>query len=248
MGALALTSAARADVYLLTGGDRITGRTLSRGKAFSVQTPFGRLSIPRDKVARILHDDGIEEILVAPPSPTPPTPEPPPVELALAVTGKVFWHAWEPPKSAPLYATLRLEVSLDGRPVASYTDAQADPGEIPGAVVNTFSFLPGEVVAAAGGGARVLPPETRPGRSLLRIQLPPDQVGRHWLRLAYQTDAGGDPEPAWRDVTETAAWIELRPGTLTLSVAQDPGRTEFSGLGSRRMRNLDTFRLELRPE
>ena len=49
---------ARADTYVLTGGDRITGKTLLKAaKTFRVQTPYGRLVIPRDKVERILYDE-----------------------------------------------------------------------------------------------------------------------------------------------------------------------------------------------
>ena len=64
---------AAADVYVLRDGDRITGKTTFKGtKTFTVQTPYGRLSVPRTKVERILHDDGKEEVL------NPPPPAPPP--------------------------------------------------------------------------------------------------------------------------------------------------------------------------
>src|SRR5512145_2070539 len=55
------------DVYVLRNGDRITGRTVSRTpKAFGVQTPFGRVTIPRTRVAKLVRADGGEEVFNPP--------------------------------------------------------------------------------------------------------------------------------------------------------------------------------------
>jgi len=73
-GLLGLAIPVRADVIVLEGGDRITGQVVAKGtKRLRVQTPYGLLVIPREKVERIKKDDGTEEVLNAPaPVPTPP--------------------------------------------------------------------------------------------------------------------------------------------------------------------------------
>src|SRR5262245_66649350 len=56
-----------ADVFVLTNGDRVTGKRIRTAKrSFTVQTDFGRLTIPRTRVERIVKDDGTEEVINAP--------------------------------------------------------------------------------------------------------------------------------------------------------------------------------------
>ena len=119
--------------------------------------------IPADKVERIRRDDGSEEVLNARPAPPPPAPPPPPppATLVLVVGGDSFWQAWDP-KAAPEDPSLRLEVRLDDRVVASYTDVNLDPEDLPKAVVNSFVFSPERLfVSAAEGVTRPLPSSPR---------------------------------------------------------------------------------------
>lgn len=247
--ALGLWAPARADTYVLVGGDRITGKTLLKGtKTLRVQTPYGRLVIPRAKVERILHDDGTEEVLNAPEAPLPPPP--PPMRLVLVITGKSFWYAWDPPKGSTVDPTLRLELRLDEETVATYVDAQTDPQDLAGAkAINTFSFEPEAVTMVPGPGAAVTSPETRPGRIVLKIDLPAEMAGRHRLRAAYQVNDATTTEPAWRDTAATTGDVELQDGAPAfLQVRQDAGRMEFSGFTRRRMKNVETFRMEAQAE
>src|SRR4029453_352421 len=144
--ALALAaSSASGDVVVLQNGDRVTGRVVgSIARRVRVETPYGVLVIPVDKVERIQRDDGREDVLVnpkaAPPAPK-PTPTPAQPTLMLVVTGATFWQAWDP-KAAPEDPSLRLEVRLDDETVATYTDVNLDPEDMPKAVVNSFVFSP----------------------------------------------------------------------------------------------------------
>ena len=213
-----------------------------------MKTPYGSLSIPKSRIVKIVRDDGTEVVL-NPPEPPPPTPEPPPppVRMILVVTGHTFWYAWD--KGASVDPTLRLQVSLDEDPVATYTDPHTDPQDLPRALVNSFSFAAEDVVATASAEAQILAPEARPGRIVLKIDLPAQMSRRHRLRLSYQVNEGSEPEPAWRDVTEAALELELREGKATfVHVRQDRGRMEFSGLTKRKMKNVDTFRIDVRSE
>lgn len=249
--AIVVAPSAGADVYVLTDGDRVTGKTVFKGqKTFTVQTPYGRLIIPRAKVERIVHDDGREEVLNPPPAPPPPPEPTPPLHMILVITGKTFWYAWDPPKGVTVDPTLRLQVTLDEVPIATYVDARLDPDEIPGAAVNAFSFLAADIAVTTGSGAQLpMPPEARPGRIVLRIDLPPEKAGHHRLRLAYQVDEGSEAEPAWRDMAEASLDLDLKPDSPTfVQVQQDPGRMEFSGLGRHKMKNVDSFRLLARAE
>jgi hypothetical protein len=244
-----LCGLARADVYVLVDGDRITGKTLLKAsKSYRVQTVYGRLVIPRSKVERIVHEDGSEEKVNAPEAPPPPPT--PPLRLVLVITGKSFWYAWDPPKGTGVDPSLRLELRLDEETIASYLDAKTDPQDLPAAkAINTFSFAPEDVALTAASGAALTNPETRPGRVVLKIDLPLDLAGHHRLRVAYQVNDKTGEEPAWRDVAATTAEVELAESTPAfLQVRQDAGRMTFSGFTHRSMKNVETFKLDARVE
>jgi hypothetical protein len=249
---LVLASAwASADVYYMTDGDRVTGKTLSQASGFyKVDTPYGRVAIPKGRVAKIVHDDGREEVLGVPATPAPVEPAAPKVRLVLAISGATFWQAWSPKDGVPADPSLRLQVSLDEETVASYTDAKTDP-EIPGAVVNSFSFAAEDVTLAAGEGAVLDRPDSRPGRVTLKIELPAGAAGERRLRFAYQANEGSQESPEWRDLVDTLIYVDLKPQTPTIvEIRQDLGRMEFSGsgllsgLGHKKMKNVETFRIE----
>jgi hypothetical protein len=247
-----LAGSTAAEVVVLRDGDRVHGKLVIRGtQRLRLQTAYGLLIIPLDKIEKIVRDDGTEEVLGAPdpgaapvaPAPT-PTPAPS-VKLGVIITGKTFWQAWDP-KGVPKDPSLRLELRLDEKTVAAYVDTQIDDGEIAGAVVNAFSFTPEAMTAVAGPGARVLLPETRPGRILLEIELSAESAGERKLRLAYQSNDGTKGDPAWRDLATTSLVVKLSPETqLFVKVEQDLGGMEYR---KKQMRSVDTFRIAARPE
>jgi len=229
-----------ADVYELQDGDRISGRTVVKGKrSFGVQTPYGRLDLPREKVARIRYADGrVEDLTQSVPVDAKATG---PI-LILKVSGGSFWHAWDP-KQAGVDSTLRLALSLDERVLVRYEDAAADPEDLRGANVNTFHFAPDQIKVTPEGGVRASPPETQPGRITLTLRLPESWVGTRRLRVAYQINAANALAPAWQDIASANLELGLKPRQATVvQVAQDPGQMEYS---HRRMRKLETFKLEL---
>ncbi len=235
---------AAADVYHLSNGDRVTGKTVSKaGNQFRIQTPYGRLTIPKAKVHKIEKDDGTEEFLNLPTGVPTPAPTPPPLRLVLIVTGASFWQAW-PAKEAAADPTLRFQVSVDEEPLATYVDTQTDP-DIPGAVVNAFSFEPG-IAIDAPEAVTAHAPESRPGRISLRLDAPVERAGERRLRVAYQTNDAGKEEPVWRDVSAASIHVTLEPDTTNfVRLRQDRGRMEFSGLTRKRMKNVETFRIEM---
>jgi hypothetical protein len=239
---------ARADTVYLLDGDRVTGKTASQpGGLLRVQTAFGRLLIPKGRILKIVRDDGHEEVLNEPPPP-PLEPKPPqPVRLVLTISGKTFWQAWDTKGGGiPEDPSLRLEVRADDAVVAAYVDPALDKGEIRKAVVNAFSFDPDVVALTPGRGAKLLPPETRPGRIQLEIVLPPDAAGRHRLRLAYQDNGGTAGEPSWRDLVESTLEVDLKSDAPNVvQIVQDRGTMEFS---QHHMKNVGTFRMEVQAE
>ena len=251
---LAPLASARADVFVLLTGDRITGKPVLNGKrAITVQTSFGRLVIPRSRIERIIRADGSEEVVSQPlivaaatPAPAPPRPVPRP-RLVLVIQGQTFFQAWDGKTAVKVDPSLRLEVRLDEDPIASWVDAKTDP-EIKGVLLNTFSFAPEDVAAFAGRGVELAPPEVQPGRAVLKIGLAP-QRARRKLRLAYQINDADAEHPAWRDRAEGTTEVDLRPESPTIvQVRQNRGKMEFSGLLHRRMKNVETFRIELQAE
>jgi hypothetical protein len=237
-----------ADVVVLLNGDRVSGRVIGRiTRRVRLQTPYGTLVIPADKVERIRRDDGTEEVLnVKPtPDPTPPPPPPPPATLLLVVSGHTFWHAWDP-RAAPEDPSLRLEVRLDGRGIASYTDVNLDPEDLPKSVVNSFVFSPERLFVSGAEGVAVAPPELVSGEIRLPVSLPAELAGRHELRLAYQVNDATSSAPRWRDVAIAGGEVALASGGATrVRVQQDRGTMEYAG---RRMRNVETFRATVSPD
>ena len=243
-GLLGLAIPVRADLIVLEGGDRITGQVVAKGtKRVRVQTPYGLLVIPREKVERIKKDDGTEEVLNAPaPVPTPTPPPKPPVRLTLVVSGASFWQAWDP-KAAPADPSLRLLVQLDGQTIGAYRDPILDPGDLPKATVNTFAFLPDSVARENGPGIMLLPPELKPGRIQLLLELPPAEAAPHTLRVAYQANEGPFDTPKWLDLVEAALEVSLASeAPATVRLTQGRGSMEFV---KKHMQAVETFVMRL---
>jgi len=238
--------ASAADVLLMRNGDRISGRIVGEtSRSIRIETPYGRLVVPRRTIEKIERQDKAVEVL-NPPAPEAPPPPPPTrgVRLVLVVLGKTFWQAWDP-KEPPADPSLRFEVRVDEDPVVSYLDATPDPDEIPKALVNAFSFAAGDVAVKATPGVEVSPPEVRAGRIVLKLDLPAAQAGERKVRVAYQANTGTAAEPVWRDLAEGFLTLALSATTASfVQLRQDPGRMEFSGFPRRRMKRVETFRLD----
>lgn len=245
---------AAGDVVVLVNGDQITGRVVgSVTRRVRLQTPYGVLVIPAEKVDRIRHDDGTEQILRVSPSPAPtPTPAAPSsARLLLVVTGASFWHAWDP-KAAPEDPSLRLELRLDESLLATYTDVNLDPEDLPKAVVNSFVFSPERLFVSGGEGVTVAAPSLAESEIRLEIRVPQELTGERRLRLAYQLNDAGSAAPRWRDVVVGGAPLTLVPGrSLRVRLQQDRGTMEYTRRqlrGQGQMRGVETFGATLEVE
>lgn len=241
----ALAASAGAEVVFLTNGDKITGKIATSNKRnYVLLTPYGRLNVPRDKIWKIEKTDGSEEVLNLPGAQALPT-----VRLILVIMGSTFWQAWDPRDAAGLDPALRFEVRLDEETIASYVDNKQDPEEIPKAIVNSFSFNPADVTLEPAAGVHLPMPEARPGRIVLKVDVPVPPPGARRLRVSYQVNGGTASEPSWRDVATAEGTVELSAeAPRFLQVRQDRGKMEFAGFPKRRMRLVDTFRLTLEPD
>jgi len=245
--ALVLVAAcAIADVVVLTNGDRVTGKVVgSVAKRVRLQTPYGVLVIPVERVDKIVRDDGTEQVprLAAPTAPAPAAPG-----VLLVVSGASFWHAWDP-KAAPEDPSLRLEIRLDDTIVASYTDVNLDPDDLPKAIVNSFVFSPERLFVSGGDGVSAVPPSLVDSEIRLEIRLPPRLAGSRQLRIAYQLNDAGSAAPRWRDVVVADLAVTLEAGRrLNVHVQQDRGTMEYGRKGLRalgQMRGVETFRATL---
>jgi hypothetical protein len=247
--ALVLVAAyASADMVVLTNGDRVTGKVVgSVAKRVRLQTRYGVLVIPAEKVDRIERDDGTEQVLRPAPAPT-PTPAPTPPGLLLVVSGASFWHAWDP-KAAPEDPSLRLEIRVDDSVVASYTDVNLDPEDLPKAIVNSFVFSPERLFVSSGEGVSAASPSLVESEIRLEIRLPPKFAGLRQLRIAYQLNDAGSAAPRWRDVVVADLAVTLAAGQqVNVRVQQDRGTMEYGRKGLRalgQMRGVETFRATL---
>lgn len=252
--ALALAaSSASGDVVVLQNGDRVSGRVVgSIARRVRVETPYGVLVIPVDKVERIHRDDGREEVLVNPKAaPAAPKPTPAQPTLVLVLTGATFWQAWDP-KAAPEDPSLRLEVRLDDEAVATYTDVNLDPEDLPKAVVNSFVFSPERLFVSGASGVTVAAPSLASSEIRLGIQLPASLAGERRLRIAYQLNDAGSAAPHWRDVVTAGTTVNLVAGaSVRARVAQDRGTMEYTRRqlrGGGQMRGVETFHATIEVE
>jgi hypothetical protein len=250
---LAASPAPKDDLYVMLNGDRVSGQTVTKGKtSITVQTAYGKVTIPRGRILKVVWGDGHEEVMNSPlPTPPPPPPPEPSLHMALLVSGQAFWQAWpQSAKGKEIDPTLKFEVRLDDEVVATYSDSHLDPGDLPGALVNSFSFEPGHVSVTTAEGVVADAPETKVGKSLLRINLPSARAGSKHLVLAYASNIGTASDPHWQDLASGDMLVELEKGaTLELAVQQERGRMEYSrflGVLSKKMRNVETFRVGVR--
>ena len=242
------SAALAADVILLRNGDRITGRVVGEtSKSIRIETPYGRLVIPRASIERVQREGQKEQVLNPPQAdvaPAIPRRDSTRASLVLVVLGRTFWQAWDP-KEPPADHSIRLEVRLDEDPVATFVDSTVDEGEIPRAIVNTFSFVTGEVALHAAEGVEARPPEVRPGRIVLKIDVPAARAGNRRLRVAYQGNAGTAAAPVWKDLAAADSTLDLSvEAPAFVQLRQDNGRMEFTGFPRRRMKRVETFRLD----
>jgi hypothetical protein len=227
------------EVVVFVNGDRLSGTIAAKGtKRVRFKTPYGLLAIPRTQIERLIYADGREEVITPPPPPA--APPPPVAELDLKVAGDTFWQAWKP-ETAPADPSLRLSIALDGETMVTYEDASLDPGDLPGAVVNSFLFAPDRLFVRSAPAVKVRPPEPGAGGVRLVLELPPEMAGAHRLTLAYEVNDATSAAPQWAPVTEGEVEVALATDRPTLvRVLQDRGEMEFHR-GS--MRRVDTFRL-----
>jgi len=253
LAAALLVSTAGADVVVLVNGDQITGRIVGKvTRRVRLQTPYGVLTIPATKIERIRRDDGSEQVLVQPAEKTAaPVLAPAPTGLLLVLSGDSFWHAWDP-KQAPLDPSLRMEVQLDEQTLASYTDVNLDPEDLPKAVVNSFVFSPERLFVTGAEGVTASAPVLTDGEIRLEIRVPDTLAGERRLRLAYQLNDAGSSAPRWRDVVVGGAPVTLTTGRIVrVLVRQDRGAMEYARQGFRgpsQMRGVESFRAELAQE
>lgn len=245
---LLAASVAGADVVRLTNGDRVSGKVVGKTtRRVRVQTPYGLLVVPREQVEKIERDDGTVEVVSGPaePRPLPPPPPPQPARLHLVIAGHSFWQAWDP-KAAPSDPSLRFELRLDERPVASYTDVNLDPEDLPKAVVNSFVFSPDRIFVTAPPDVVAGVPVLATGEIGLPLKLPGELAGPHRLAVSYQVNEGTIKEPQWRDVVTAAAPIVLAAGAATVvTIRQNRGSMEYN---KRKMRNVESFSATLEPQ
>jgi hypothetical protein len=240
---LLLGSTARAEVVVTKDGDHLSGQITVRGsKRLRLQTPYGLLVIPLEKIERIRKDDGTEEVLNAPrAAPTHALP-PPTVPLVLDLGGNTFWQAWDP-KNPPADPSLSFVVRVDDKVMATFVDSTLDPNDLPKTVVNTFAFNPETLKLRPAPGVRVQPPEVKGGRIRLVLELPAGWDGTRRIQVAYQANDGTESEPRWHDLASGEAITELRIGeSPPLKIEQARGTMEFT---KKQMHNVDSFHVAL---
>jgi len=136
--------------------------------------------------------------------------------------------------------------------LATYTDVNLDPEDLPKAVVNSFVFSPERLFVSGGEGVTVAAPSLGASEIRLEVRVPQALVGERRLRIAYQLNQAGSAAPRWRDVVVGGAQLTLVAGrSLRVRLQQDRGTMEYSRRqlrGQGQMRGVETFRATLEVE
>lgn len=243
MRALALLAALAAatptcgaeELVVFLNGDRLSGTIAAKGtKRVRFKTPYGLLVIPNERIERLVYADGREEVVTPPAAPPPPV-----VRLLVVVTGDTFWQAWDPP-AVPADPSLRLTVALDGTPLVTFADADLDPKDLPGAIVNSFVYSPERLLVRPADRVKAAPPERTAGGVRLALELPVERAGPRRLSFAYEINDVTSSSPQWRTVIRSETDVRLSADAATVvRLVQDRGQMEFR---HRSMCGVDTFR------
>jgi hypothetical protein len=249
-----LTGVALAEVVYLNNGDIIHGELVAANNTeLTLKTAYGELVIPKDDIARIDYGDGEtprpessgENVRSGrrPPSDVPEDR----AEVALNITGRSFWYAFDSPEDNPADTSIRLRLYVGSARACTFIDEK--PDTVDGTTLyNSFTFSPTDSrLVETLEGFECAVHKAEDGEVGLTVQLPPEaSSGRQLVRMLYEVNQGNRSFPQWVDVISRSFSIEVEPGRQTdVIIEQNSSALEYSGFFKKTMKNLEQFQLNV---
>jgi hypothetical protein len=252
---IVLTGGAAAEVVFLTNGDVIHGAIVAANNdSVTLETPYGKLSIPKSDIERIDYQDGgepAEEGEVASERPRSnierwrsrvPSGS---SQISLQISGRSFWYAFDSPAERPADTRIRMSLFVDNSPACTFLDERPDTVD-GNTLYNSFTFSPtdSQVLETADGfDCRI--DEAEDGEVVLRLVMPNEVAdGQVNVRMLYEINHGDRTLPSWVDAVSRSFNVEASPGRDTrVRLEQDSTALEYSGLFKKTMKNVELFQL-----
>jgi len=256
---------ASAEIVHLKSGDVLSGNVTSvTTQEIVLETPYGRLKIPKKDILRIEYKEG-ETSKAAEKKPAakkkPSAAKAPEKKekadlsdvsttrpaISMDIRGRSFWYAFVSPTESPADVSIRLRIFLGEKEAAMLLDTKPDTVD-GNTYYNSFTFSPTDSkVIRTGSGFDCVVSEAEDGRVALRLELPEDQsAGQYLIRMLYQINEGDRQFPRWIDAVSRAFTAEIMPGKeAQISLEQDASALDYSGFFRKTMKNVESFRLEV---
>ncbi len=254
-----VSTTASAEIVHLKNGDVLHGSVISvNSREITLETPYGRLKIPKDDIQRIDYEEG--EKGKAPegkPAPKPRLAIKAPKEelevsstrsvISMEIRGRSFWYAFISPTASPADLSVRLRIYFGDKEAAMLLDTK--PDTVDGdTYYNSFTFSPTDSkVIRTGAGFDCVVTEAEDGRVTLRLQLPEGESGgKYLIRMRYQVNEGDRQFPRWTDAVTRGFNIQVEPRMEThVILQQDASGLDYTGFFRKSMQNVESFRLEV---
>lgn len=250
-----------AEVIYLQNGDVIHGTLVAANNdEVTLETPYGKLVIPKKDIEQIDYQSGAEGAGPAPAagrasaasaSANVPTPRQRPTggraAVTLGIKGRSFWWAFDPPKDGALDSRIRLRVYVGNARACTFVDEKPDTvdGET---LYNSFTFSPDDALLEETlDGYECNVQKSDEGELSLNLILPPESAsGRQILRMVYEINEGDRETQMWKDVISRSFSIEVAPARRTVVVLeQNADALEYSGFFKKQMKNVELFQLNV---
>lgn len=257
---LLVCSLAAAEIIHLKNGDVIHGTVVgATSRRVTLQTPYGKLIIPKSDILRIEYEGGGEAEsaekepvgkAAKPAAKAKPDLQPPKLNrplISVEIRGLAFWYAFESPPDNPADLSIRMRLYLGDEEAAMLLDSTPDTYD-GNTYYNSFTFSPSDSqVIRTGEGYRCEVIEAEDGRIVLKLELPEEQKeGQILVRMLYQVNEGSRNLPRWDDAVSRAFSVQIKPGhEAYVVVRQDSSGLDYSGLFRKTMKNVETFQLNV---
>jgi hypothetical protein len=225
-------------------------------RRITLETPYGRLVIPKKDIQRIDYEGeakapdkatGKKETGSGKRKPLLPPPKPGRPVVSFEIRGTLFWYAFDSPPGDPVDLSIRLRLYVGEIEAATLVDSKPDTVD-KNSYYNSFDFsAKGSRIVRRGEGFECRLDEAEKGRAVLVLELPAKhREGQHLVRMLYQINEGSEGLPRWIDVVSRSFPIQVEAGKESyIILEQDAARLDYSGFFRKSMKNVESFQVRV---
>ena len=259
---LLLGGFAAAEIIYLKNGDVVHGTVVgATTRQITLQTAYGKLTIPKNDIQRIEYEGGTpakpvesksspeetEKPAAKAAEPDLPPTKPSQALVSLEIRGRAFWYAFESPPDNPADLSIRLRLFLGDDEAAMLLDSKPDTYD-GNTYYNSFTFSPTDSkVIRTGDDYKCEVIKMDDDRIVIQLELPEKQKeGQVLVRMLYQINEGSRNLPRWNDAVSRAFSVQVKPGQEAYVVLrQDSSGLDYSGMFRKTMKNVESFQLNV---